>query len=341
MRTQQVSNVGSKGNHTGGDSKSTPLPSILTHPVIRLQRTIGNQAVQSLIARESDGTQTRQGYDGEFARTASIREIVNGGLQSPGHPLDSSTRQFMEERFGYDLSQVRVHTDTAAAESSHAIAANAYTLGQHIVFAHGKYSPGSTDGQRLLAHELAHVGQQGSGPVAGTPTADGSLSISNPEDTFEKEADAQADRVIGDSTGEAMQSAAETVHTASPSQGASSPGTSVQREGAKDIKDTYDLIKEVGTDVWGAAKAGWGVGKTMEKMADSNATKTGYWGVDPNTGQPRSAMDWGASLGTDYDKEHNQGSPSITGGLLAAGGGIVGGIGGAVQDIFEGNDVMK
>lgn len=71
----------------------------------------------------------------------------------------------METRFREDLSDVRIHTDAAAAASAAAIHARAYTAGRHIVFAPGAYQPGSAGGRRLLAHEIAHVIQQSS--VAG------------------------------------------------------------------------------------------------------------------------------------------------------------------------------
>jgi hypothetical protein len=67
----------------------------------------------------------------------------------------------MEPRLGFDFSQVRVHTDSIAAESARAVHALAYTVGQDIVFGAGRYAPATVEGQRLLAHELAHVVQQG------------------------------------------------------------------------------------------------------------------------------------------------------------------------------------
>lgn len=66
----------------------------------------------------------------------------------------------MESRFGHDFSRVRVHTDPLAARSAEAVAAQAYTVGSDVVFGVGRYAPASRDGQRLLAHELAHVVQQ-------------------------------------------------------------------------------------------------------------------------------------------------------------------------------------
>jgi hypothetical protein len=66
----------------------------------------------------------------------------------------------MEQHFGHDFSQVRVHTDDSAALSARAIDAQAYTAGKHVVFGAGKYDPSSGAGRRLLAHELTHVVQQ-------------------------------------------------------------------------------------------------------------------------------------------------------------------------------------
>ena len=81
-------------------------------------------------------------------------------LSSPGRPLDPSLRQDMEQRFGHDFSQVRVHTDAAAERSAREVNANAYTVGHNVVFGAGRFSPGTHEGRRLIAHELTHVVQQ-------------------------------------------------------------------------------------------------------------------------------------------------------------------------------------
>jgi hypothetical protein len=81
--------------------------------------------------------------------------------QGGGSPLPRDTRVFFENRFGQDLSGVRIHTGNPAAESARAINAKAYTLGSNIVFNAGEYRPDSESGRHLLAHELAHVVQQG------------------------------------------------------------------------------------------------------------------------------------------------------------------------------------
>ncbi len=84
-------------------------------------------------------------------------------LATPGMPLDAAARDGMERRFGHDFSRVRIHTDAAASLSARDMDAQAYTAGSHIVFAEGSYSPTTKAGARLLAHELTHVLQQGSG----------------------------------------------------------------------------------------------------------------------------------------------------------------------------------
>ncbi|UVT17920.1 MAG: DUF4157 domain-containing protein [Nitrospira sp.] len=89
--------------------------------------------------------------------------MLHDVLNSSGQQLDSATRAFFEPRFGSDLSHVRVHSDPLADQSAESIQARAYTLGNNIVFGFGEYNPDSDGGKRLLAHELAHVAQQGKG----------------------------------------------------------------------------------------------------------------------------------------------------------------------------------
>jgi hypothetical protein len=121
-------------------------------------------------------------------------QLVNQTLQGPGQAIDRETRAFMEPRLGHDFSGVRVHTDTGAAASAAAMHANAYTVGQDIVFASGRYAPGSQMGRRLIAHELSHVVQQDNG---GTPAAMFDRAVSHPSDATEREAVAAADTVAG------------------------------------------------------------------------------------------------------------------------------------------------
>ena len=86
--------------------------------------------------------------------------IVSEVIQSGGKLLDENTRSFMENRMGYDFSNVKIHTGSVAAKSAHSINALAYTTGNNIVFNEGQYAPETMRGKRLLAHELTHVVQQ-------------------------------------------------------------------------------------------------------------------------------------------------------------------------------------
>jgi len=87
---------------------------------------------------------------------AHVQSVIGSG----GNPLDGQTRNFFEPRLGCDLRSVRIHIGNAAAESARALQARAYTLGNNIVFGHGEFKPDLEGGKHLLAHELAHVGQQ-------------------------------------------------------------------------------------------------------------------------------------------------------------------------------------
>src|SRR5260370_23531615 len=99
------------------------------------------------------------------AEPAAVPPVVQRVLQSPGQPLDSSSRAFMEPRFGQEFSNVRVNPDSRAADSAGAVNALAYTVGRDVVFGTGQYAPQSQAGKNLLAHELTHVVQQESGQV--------------------------------------------------------------------------------------------------------------------------------------------------------------------------------
>ncbi|GAA5024684.1 DUF4157 domain-containing protein [Actinopolymorpha pittospori] len=146
------------------------------HDVIALQRLAGNAAVSRM-------------FDGE--EESSVPNVVSSG----GRPLPTDTRAEMEARLGADFSDVRIHTDAAADESARSMQAHAYTAGSHIAFRDGAFSPTSDAGRTTLAHELTHVMQQRSGPVAGSPIG-GGISVSDPDDRFERQAAATAEQAM-------------------------------------------------------------------------------------------------------------------------------------------------
>jgi Domain of unknown function (DUF4157) len=102
----------------------------------------------------------RKSLDTQVADIAAP-PIVNDVLRSPGRPIDPRTRSVLEPRFGRDFGNVRVHTEGLASQSAEALMARAYTVGRDIAFRRGEYAPDTIAGRSLLAHELAHVVQQG------------------------------------------------------------------------------------------------------------------------------------------------------------------------------------
>ena len=111
----------------------------------------------------------------------SAAPIVHEVLGRSGQPLDSSTRAFMEPRFGHDFGNVRVHFDARSAASARSVKALAYTVGHDIVFSDGAFAPDDPSGRSLLAHELAHVVQQ-----SDAHTAQGQIQR-QPDETSTKE----------------------------------------------------------------------------------------------------------------------------------------------------------
>ncbi len=161
--------------------------------------------------------------------------IVHEVLRSHGQPLDRATLAFMEPRFGQDFSQVRVHTDAKAADSAHAVNALAYTVGPNLVFGTGQYAPQTSAGQRLMAHELAHIVQQ----HTCAPASGGDLAIGAGSDSFENAAETAADGIIvGGDVGPSTTQARALV-LARKSTGTCSTTFSK----AKSFKDLVDLVR--------------------------------------------------------------------------------------------------
>jgi hypothetical protein len=138
-----------------------------------------------------------------------LPESVHEVLGASGQPLDAATRTWMEPRFNYDFSAVRVHTDARAARSAKEVNALAYTVGRDVVFGAGQYAPGTERGTRLLAHELTHVVQQTSSGASAQQT---SKAVSDPTDAAEVEADATANRIMSGAPVNITQTPTATLH---------------------------------------------------------------------------------------------------------------------------------
>ena len=115
---------------------------------------------------EEEGKQLQRKENHNESTDASTQTEDYVSTLSGGKPLTENEKSFFESSMGYDFSDVRVHTDPAAARSAQSINALAYTSGHNIVFNEGQYAPGTDDSKRLLAHELTHVVQQQNNAVS-------------------------------------------------------------------------------------------------------------------------------------------------------------------------------
>jgi len=144
--------------------------------------------VSSLDDDEDDAEPDETGMPKQAGLASAGPSVVPVQIpREAGQALDGTVSRFMGERYGHDFSEVRVHTTAAAVDSSRRLQAQAFTVGQHIYFNNGQYAPGTIDGQKLIAHELAHVIQQTSQPggpsslhrqVDDQPSAEASPAIS-------------------------------------------------------------------------------------------------------------------------------------------------------------------
>jgi hypothetical protein len=157
-----------------------------------LQRKCETCGQHTIASEECQGCKNKglnlQRWAASQTELVEVPQIVHEVLNSPGQPLDSHTRGFMESRFSHDFNQVRVHTDSKAAESARTVNALAYTTNHNIVFAAGQYKPQTNHGNKLLVHELTHVIQQEKYPQR----LQAKLAIAEIKSSAEQEADAAA-----------------------------------------------------------------------------------------------------------------------------------------------------
>ncbi|QAU23616.1 DUF4157 domain-containing protein [Dyella sp. M7H15-1] len=131
-----------------------------------------------------------------ITRASQHERLVREALaRSQGEPLSPPIRLLMESAYSVRLDNVRIHHDALAQQASDAVAAHAFTVGQSIYFAAGRYQPNTRSGRELLAHELAHV-VQNRNPAAPASTHKRALQVSQAQAPAEIEADAAAKAVI-------------------------------------------------------------------------------------------------------------------------------------------------
>ncbi len=142
------------------DIQAKPIVEHITPLVQRQEEEPEKEEEEEAIQPEGDSSSTAE-------VTPDIESNLNS-LKERGQPLPESTRKYFETRFGYSFNQIRVHNNSQAANIARSINAKAFTTGKDIVFGTGQYSPETSGGRRLLAHELTHVVQQS--PLAKKPS---------------------------------------------------------------------------------------------------------------------------------------------------------------------------
>ena len=179
-------------NRAEAEREQLPAPETLPQPANAppspaesVASNVGNRAFGQLIGRvPGDGIMPDGIVHPDVASTIAT---TNGS----GHTLDPAARERLAPRVGDDLADVRVHTDPTADALARSVSARAFTTGTDVYFAAGEYRPGTPDGESLLAHELTHVTQQRGAPAGGP------LTVSEPGDAMETEADTVAGGLDG------------------------------------------------------------------------------------------------------------------------------------------------
>ncbi|MBL8622436.1 MAG: DUF4157 domain-containing protein [Myxococcales bacterium] len=167
--------------------RTTPTPSPGTPGKRSLTQGL---APRTIVYR--DAAPTAAGPRDANGVAADAEAAVARAASGSGAPLPTQVRRQFEGALGADLSGVRVHTGGASAEAAQAVGAKAYTVGDDIHFAAGRYQPDDPFGLHLLAHEVAHTVQQS----GGAPRRQHKLEVSTPHDAAEHEADRAADAMV-------------------------------------------------------------------------------------------------------------------------------------------------
>jgi uncharacterized protein DUF4157 len=156
------------------------------HPLRGLAGAVGNRALHRLVAGMRDG----EGILPSGVVHPDVESAI-AAARGGGRPLESAVGARMAPALGESFGDVRVHTGDSAAALARAVSARAFTVGNEVFFGPGEYRPGTSAGDELIAHELAHVAQQRGAPSAGP------LTVSQPGDALERDAEALARDVIG------------------------------------------------------------------------------------------------------------------------------------------------
>jgi len=136
-------------------------------PNERLADKMADGAVSSL--RTSEPTDVRRAAGSDPLGGAELDDDIQRQIDSrrgTGASLRPREAQHFSDAYGTDMSAVRVHTDSTADTLSRSLQADAFTTGNDVFFRKGTYQPGTSQGDHLIGHELAHVATEGGGGSA-------------------------------------------------------------------------------------------------------------------------------------------------------------------------------
>ena len=222
-----------------------------THPAARMEpvRQDRKETYEELILSQYE-RRARAGADGargfreraQVARSLDSRTGANGDgttiHQSGGTPLPKDVRSRMEPRLGADLSQVKVHAGGDSSKAASELGAKAFTVGNDVHFGSGQLTPGTKEGDRLLAHELTHVVQGQKSGVQRKPEAgaegDGGQAVSQPHEPAEQEADRVGDSVADSLHGAGDHGAGHDAHGKDAGYGTDTDGNAASEGKPKD-----------------------------------------------------------------------------------------------------------
>lgn len=143
------------GGDVSGDLASAGLPGVAVPPAAP-----DGEAPTETTSTEQVQTKRHGGPAPADASSILTQPAAVKRELGRGDALDSTAASEIGDAYGQSFGHVRVHTDATAARLTASADAAALTVGSHIAFAPGEYNPGTIEGKALLAHELAHVGQQ-------------------------------------------------------------------------------------------------------------------------------------------------------------------------------------
>lgn len=178
MQSPEVPSSSNPASQSAVSSVQRECESCNTTPGAQMTEEEKHQATRETLddrgALEFGGLRSTEDEEMDVGGLGTSTAASHADIQASGggnEPLSTSTRAFMEPRFGFDFSKVKVHTDGEAGSMARNLGARAFTVGQDIYFGNHEYRPESHEGRHLLAHELTHVVQQsqaGASPSIGT-----------------------------------------------------------------------------------------------------------------------------------------------------------------------------